>query len=108
MVHEKISPPLPANGAQKDDTNTAGDGGAPSNGDDLQELNHNGANGERNAKDEDEDEDEDEDDHGSEDSSDASNQYWIFVDRQLAKFRAKARKLAVATPDQPAAEVLHW
>ncbi|KAK2462391.1 hypothetical protein APHAL10511_005697 [Amanita phalloides] len=41
----------------------------------------------------------------SEDLLDASNQYWVFVDKQLVKFRAKALKLAMF--EQPAEEVLH-
>lgn len=105
MEHEKISPPQPADGAQQDnraqtnptDATITGGAGAPTNDDDL--------DGSGNSEHEDEDEDEDE--GGSEDpSADASNQYWIFVDKQLAKFRARALRLA--TPDNPAEELLRW
>ena len=37
---------------------------------------------------------------------DSSNQYWIYVDTQLKKFREKAYE--IATPKQPAEEVLRW
>ena len=36
----------------------------------------------------------------------SSNQYWIYVDTQLKKFREKAYE--IATPEQPAEEVLRW
>jgi hypothetical protein len=102
MEHEKISPPRPANEPQ-DDTNATGDDGAPINNDDIERSSHNGADGDRNGEDEDGDEDGDED---SSDHLDASNQYWIFVDKQLKKFRTEAGKRA--TPEQPAEEVLRW
>ncbi|KAF8346815.1 hypothetical protein F5887DRAFT_1072911 [Amanita rubescens] len=105
MELEKIKPPHPTNGAQDDqiDANTsagdasagdasAGDDGAPSNDGDPDDSGQNGTDGES------------DDEDGSEDSLDASNQYWVFVDKQLAKFRAKALKLA--TLEQPAEEVL--
>ena len=37
---------------------------------------------------------------------DSSNQYWIYIDTQLKKFREKAYD--IATPEQPAEEVLRW
>ena len=106
MEHEKISPPAntqQVNSAQGDlpeDAN-AGDDGAPSNDDDPDGSGHNGADSECNDEDHDEDEDKDKD---KDFLLDASNQYWIFVDKQLARFRMKANKLAM--PEQPAEEVL--
>ena len=37
---------------------------------------------------------------------DSSNQYWIYIDTQLKKFREKAYD--IATPEQLAEEVLRW
>ena len=110
MEHEKISLPANAqqvNSAQGDlpeDAN-AGDNGVPSNDDDLDGSGHNGADSERNDEDHDKDHDEDED-KDKDFLLDASNQYWIFVDKQLVRFRMKANKLVMA--EQPAEEVLRW
>lgn len=94
MDLEKLSPPpVQGDGPQDDPARTAPEGSpssSPSNEEDL-------------GNDDTEDNSEDESDGGS--SSDPSNQYWIFVDKQLQKVRAKAHK-AVASQAEPVEEIL--
>ncbi|KAF8718440.1 hypothetical protein AX14_011834 [Amanita brunnescens Koide BX004] len=100
MELEKLSPPQQTAGEAEGTAsiNPTGTSGVQDNtaGGTNSEGNESGH--EHNSPEPSEEEDED-----GEDSSEASQQYWKFVDRQ-SKFRAKARKMA--TPEVPAAEVL--
>ena len=95
MELEKLSTPPLAN--QQDNGAECGSTGPTPEGDDSLDNNGNTGSSGSNSLDS-------EGDGNSEE--DLLNQYWIYVDMQLKKFREKAHEIVM--PDQLAEEVLHW